>query len=90
MPHLLSFVDEVIRWAELVSLTKGEDVTLPGGYVIPRVTMIFLAIANILIDRKLWDRPCELFSDRFNDPEATRGLMFRGSALLEVDRVLEE
>jgi cytochrome P450 family 20 subfamily A len=80
MPRLRNFVDEVIRWAELAlfaSRVSDKDVTLPGGYVIPRGTMIFLALANILIDDKLWDRPSEFIPDRFNDPEA-RGFKFCG------------
>jgi cytochrome P450 len=39
--------------------------------------MIFLALANILIDGKLWYRPSEFIPDRFNDPEA-RGFKFCG------------
>jgi cytochrome P450 len=63
--------------AVFASRVSDKDVTLPGGYVIPRGTMIFLAIANILIDDKLWDRPSEFIPDRFNDPEA-RGFKFCG------------
>jgi cytochrome P450 len=79
LPVLRNFIDEVLRWSALGTysgrVSEDKDITLPGGQVIPKGTLIFMSLKSILRDPTLWDSPKQFIPDRFNDPES-RGFKF--------------
>jgi cytochrome P450 len=79
LPVLRNFIDEALRWAGIAIFAAREDntndIVLPGGYVIPKGSVILLPMDQILHDEALWDRPEDFSPDRFNNPES-RGFKF--------------
>lgn len=79
-PAIQDFIDESLRMSLLTTfvqrLNDGPDIRLPGGYVIPTGTLVFLNAETLLWNSAYFSNPCEFNPTRFADTECRQQNLF--------------